>query len=306
MFCSSAALAVEINGNPTIDFGKIVQTGEVASVTVDGTVTKASGVIQNFIGNGNSSNAILTPSFANSNNPKIEKVTISKGNTNFEGDVSGCTVTINAQSNPTEPIIVADKDVPVQIVATLTLNGYCKSGEYSGKFKLPYSVASYEAVDRGISTMSEAGAEINDDMYVIATFAINAPLAVEETQALDFGVVLPLNGAAGTVTLDTNGSLSMSGGVTSLHSDISGAKVGQFKITGVSNRQVSVSVGESVVSLSQTGSSKQITATNFTLNPQITLNNTGIGYISVGATLNLPSGLDAGDYLGSYTVKVSY
>jgi hypothetical protein len=129
---------------------------------------------------------------------------------------------------------------------------------------------------------------------------IYTPLAVSQTQGLDFGVITS-GASAGTVAIaQSNGARSVGGGVGSVAANV--GKVGQFSITGQASASINVVVASAI-----TGFSGGITGTTDTTGGVPTaLGSGGSVAFNVGGALNIPASTPAGSYSGTYAVTVNY
>jgi hypothetical protein len=129
-----------------------------------------------------------------------------------------------------------------------------------------------------------------------------AELAITNTQALGFGKFVA--GSGGTITIDTNGARSASGGVALIIS--AGGTAATFNITesnpDVSNAYIVELPPNGTVTLSSGSNSMAID--NFVSNPSGLLS--GTQTLSVGATLTIGPNQPVGSYSGSFSVTVVY
>ena len=130
------------------------------------------------------------------------------------------------------------------------------------------------------------------------------PLSIEETQGMSFGTFLSPH-TASTITISPSGSYTSTGSVTFVDNTLT---PGEFTVTGVGNRQVSITLPASTTLSNGT---QTMTADTFTSTPSgsFTLSGTGTGQtqsINVGSTLHINSNQRAGNYTGTYPIIVSY
>lgn len=136
-----------------------------------------------------------------------------------------------------------------------------------------------------------------------ATATVIAPITVTSGDDLEFGS-FAANGA-GTVTIGADGSRTSSGDVVEVTADAGG--VGTFTLGGEPSTSYSVTLPSGSITLSDTLGLNSMSAGSFTAdNLTGSLDGTGAGSLSVGATLEVADGQAAGDYSGTFTVSVDY
>jgi hypothetical protein len=181
--------------------------------------------------------------------------------------------------------------------ATANLTPETKPGTYVGTFV--FSVGGQQKDNGGTLTNK---CQANQNAYdvpnatnvVQVKIIVNWPLAVTQTQAMNFGKIhRPVSGAC-TATISTAGART---GSCSMQTSPIGN--GVFKISGMANAMVSYSLPSSV-------NIGGMTLTSFTASEGNTLNSSGELNVSVGATLNIPNNQATGIYSGSYTFTVDY
>lgn len=126
---------------------------------------------------------------------------------------------------------------------------------------------------------------------------ILAPVELEQTAVLDFGVVAA--GAGGTVTLPSGSDTrSCSVGVTC----VGAAQRGALRVRAINTYTVAITVAPSTT-LTGPG-----TAMALTLNPSITsiVANGAFQTFHVGGTLTVGAAQAAGTYTGTYNVSADY
>ena len=132
-----------------------------------------------------------------------------------------------------------------------------------------------------------------------ASVVILSVISASQTQAMNFGTVLP-GAAAGVVTL------SSAGAATSPTLTTSGtATAGRFTITAQGSTVLNITFGDGTV----TNGSDSMAINNFTSSSTPASNTTdasGNLTLDVGADLNVGANQAAGTYTGTYTVTVSY
>jgi hypothetical protein len=144
------------------------------------------------------------------------------------------------------------------------------------------------------STATASGVEAN------AT--IIAPIAISNSDALDFGDVVP-GTSLGTVVMATAGTRSATGGTTLGSVNVGGAA--DFTVTGADGYAYSITLPSSIT-LSD-GGVNTMSVDTFTSNPSGTGTLTGGSQaLAVGATLHVGANQVAGSYSGSFDVTVTY
>lgn len=129
-----------------------------------------------------------------------------------------------------------------------------------------------------------------------------APIALNRTQDLDMGIVVP-GSTSGSVTLNpTTGAQGVTGGV--LYASGTGQPA-LFSATGEPNHAFSVSLGSSTVSLAGPSGAMSLA---LTASPSglSTFNGSGTATVSLGGTLSVGANQAEGDYLGTISVTVAY
>lgn len=130
---------------------------------------------------------------------------------------------------------------------------------------------------------------------------IAQPIAVTEAQQLNFGRVVP-SGTSGTVTIATDGSRSISGGVSTLGGTV---QAGTFDVTGEGSAEYSVSLPASISLSDGSGNSMTVDSFNDNAGSPPSLSG-GSDSFSVGAALSVGANQTPGSYSGTYTVTVNY
>jgi hypothetical protein len=137
-----------------------------------------------------------------------------------------------------------------------------------------------------------------------AAIEIYAPIAVKQTQGLDFGAVT--SGAAGSVAVDAgSGARVAFGGVAAVAGGTGPAtpnagRQATFTITGRPNAAITVAVGPAITGLAQG-------VTGVTSAPSLPTALVGdSATFSVGGALNIPANVPVGSYAGSFTIAVNY
>ena len=153
---------------------------------------------------------------------------------------------------------------------------------------------------------AQAGAQGEAEAIVLR------PLSFFKVNDLDFGDIIPSN-AAGTVTIEPDGSRNRTGGVT-LAGD--GGEPARFAGLGSFNRQVNISLGSNSIWL--TGPGTRMRARNFEIGstPTAILSTSPTRFritsplgnynFPVGATLEVGANQAPGEYSGSFTITLNY
>ena len=170
-------------------------------------------------------------------------------------------------------------------------NGFCSEGTHTLYATLNWS-----------STIGNRTTSKTTEFPIHITF--EAPLEIEETQGMNFGTFLSPNSNA-SITLSPAGSYTTSGGITFIDSNLN---AGEFTITGIGSRQVSITLPSSTT---LTNGTQTMNVDSFSSNPSnsFTLSGTGTGKtqtVKTGATLHINAHQRAGNYTGTYPVIVSY
>lgn len=138
------------------------------------------------------------------------------------------------------------------------------------------------------------------------------PLSFFKVNDLKFGSIIPSN-AAGTVTLEPDGSRTRTGGVTLVGN---GGEPARFAGLGSFNRQVNISLGSNTIWL--TGPGVRMRARTFEIGstPTALLSTSPTRFritsplgnynFPVGATLEVGANQAPGDYSGTFTITLNY
>ena len=138
------------------------------------------------------------------------------------------------------------------------------------------------------------------------------PLSFFKVNDLSFGDIIPSN-AAGTVTLEPDGSRTRTGGVTLAGN---GGEPARFAGLGTVNRQVNISLGSNTIWL--TGPGVRMRARTFEIGstPTAILSTSPTRFritsplgnynFPVGATLEVGANQAPGDYSGTFTITLNY
>lgn len=201
-------------------------------------------------------------------------------------------------------------EVEFKFQGTLVFNGLCPEATYQGEIYFDYY---WQACNlNGFMNMLMCRTQDSDcdgtDKYVQGTipfsFRIEEPLEATEVQAMFFGSIMPLNG--GTVEIGTEDNLIKADGVTVFNT--SAVRSGIFRVSGVGNRTVNITLPTSVEISSGSNSmtvNNFVASTNSVSLPNVSETEASETF-SVGATLEVGANQAAGAYSGSYTVEVSY
>jgi hypothetical protein len=131
---------------------------------------------------------------------------------------------------------------------------------------------------------------------------IISPISISNTVGLQFGEIAS-SASAGTVTVDTTGSRSSTGGVT-LVPGIS-ATAASFAVAGAPDETYTFTLPTSItIDLG----SDSMTVDTFEANPPTegTLSALGTDTLHVGATLHIGASQPSGAYTGTFAVTVAY
>ena len=137
------------------------------------------------------------------------------------------------------------------------------------------------------------------------TATIILPLTVTKLEDMDFGSLAPTT--AGTAVLDPDtDTLSVTGGVTIVGGT---PHCAQFVGAAEHNAVVNIKIPKQPVTLTRSGGTETMTATNFPLQSGLkkkTLANLDSFTFRVGATLNVAAAQVEGTYVGTFDVTVQY
>jgi hypothetical protein len=131
-----------------------------------------------------------------------------------------------------------------------------------------------------------------------------SPLTIQKIQDLDFGTVAVT--AAGTAVIDpasntisTTGGLIAAGGTP--HSAL-------FRGAASQNSVVNIKLPKQPITLTRVGGTQTVTVSNFTLDgpTKRQMAQATTFDIHVGATLTVPAGQTAGQYIGNFDVTAQY
>ncbi|MBL0925743.1 MAG: DUF4402 domain-containing protein [Sphingomonadaceae bacterium] len=145
-----------------------------------------------------------------------------------------------------------------------------------------------------VSTGAQA-ATVNADARVV----IIAPVELEQTAVLDFGVVAP-GAAGGTVTLPTTSNTRTCAPTVTC---VGTAQRGGLRVRGANGYNVAISVAGST---SLTGAGAPMNLSLTTDAPATLAANGNWQAFNVGGTLTIGANQTAGTYLGTYAVSADY
>lgn len=138
------------------------------------------------------------------------------------------------------------------------------------------------------------------------------PLSFFKVNDLDFGDIIASN-AAGTVTLEPDGSRTTTGGVTLAGG---GGEPARFAGLGTYNRQVNISLGANQIFITGPGAPMRVRTFEIGSTPTAILSTTPTRFriastlgnynFPVGATLEVGANQAPGDYSGSFTITLNY
>lgn len=149
------------------------------------------------------------------------------------------------------------------------------------------------------------GAFAQSTATATASANVIQPLEIVKTADLAFGNMAS-GAAAGTVTIDTDGARSFTGGVTLIDAG-SVQNAASFDINGFANASFAIALPTSIV-IETEGGADQMTVDGFVSNLGVEsiLDDAGQASLEVGATLNIEALQAAGLYSGTFDVTVAY
>ena len=281
---SARAWSVTAETIQDMNIGTYIQTDTTANgvLAYSSSVSNLSGMVA-----GSSSSPISA----------VVRLTGSKGKENVNitmqtasvilADTIGCTIEAQSFSFPSSTITLQNNSYDLDIGTTISISGgFCQEGTYSAT-----------------ATIELSGKETATANFTVQV-TIEAPLSIEEITGMNFGTILsPLT--ASTITLKPSGNYTTTGDITFVNSAL---KPGEFTVTGVGNRLISISLPSSTMLSNGT---QTITVDNFTSDPvgSFVLQGTGIAKtqsVKVGGTLHISPHQHTGHYTGTYPIIVSY
>lgn len=133
-----------------------------------------------------------------------------------------------------------------------------------------------------------------------ASATVLTPIAIAKTADMSFGSLYADNVTAGTLVLATDGSRTVTGGVTT---GATGGAAASFTVTGTTDAAYVVTLPTTAVTI--TDGTNNMTVDTFTDNSTGTLTGGSVSF-QVGATLNVAAGQVANAYSGSFNVTANY
>ncbi len=136
-----------------------------------------------------------------------------------------------------------------------------------------------------------------------ATADVLNSLTLTADSALDFGQIAANSG--GTVTVNSNSTVSQSGGLV-----VTGTRApAAFSVTGSPNAMVGITLPAGAVTLTRATGTETITLDGLNTNPNGAFQldaATGKGAFAVGGTLHVANAQMPGSYSGTFAVSVEY
>ena len=157
-----------------------------------------------------------------------------------------------------------------------------------------------------VSTTSTVTYQSKTDSFTTSS-TVRSAIALTPISTMQFGSIAVESGTAGTLTLGTDGSQTVTGGVDTATYSSTNPAAGKFSVKADSGASYVVTLPSSLV-LTRSSSTQTITATSFTASPTLSgLQGTGSAQTySLGATLSVPAAMASGNYVGTFTVTASY
>lgn len=158
-----------------------------------------------------------------------------------------------------------------------------------------------------MTTVARAQPPASDTATASGTASIIQPIAATSTQNLAFGtIVKPTGAGTATVTVDTSGGRSVSGGAVALSSTT--ATAATFNVIGEGGSAYSVSVPSTFDMVSGSNTLVVSTTNNSGNGGTLTgsIGSTQTATFGVGGTFNLTSSTASGAYTGNIQVIASY
>jgi hypothetical protein len=137
-----------------------------------------------------------------------------------------------------------------------------------------------------------------------ATVDLLSPLTIQKLQDLDFGTVAVTT--AGTAVVDpVANSVSTTGGLVAAGGTPHAAL---FRGAASQNSVVNIKLPKQPITLTRVGGTQTVTVSNFTLDgpTKRQMGQATTFDIRVGATLTVPAGQTAGQYIGTFDVTAQY
>jgi len=151
-------------------------------------------------------------------------------------------------------------------------------------------------------------AQTQEEVQVGAT--IGSPLEITKSADLHFGDIVA-GTDAGTLTIDTDGNITTTGGTEAFTFGVNDPSVATFEIKGMPFATVVVTLPENgdVVLTNQHGSGETMTLINFTTNftdDKYTFSPPPTVELKVAATIEVGADQEPGDYEGEFDVILNY
>lgn len=134
-----------------------------------------------------------------------------------------------------------------------------------------------------------------------ASAQIQELIQITEGQSINFGVLLPNGGAAGTASVSTTGSITT---INSASQSGSAIQSGSFSASGTPNASLNISFQDGI--LTGSGGSMAINALNHDAGSTPSFNGSGALTFAVGGTLQINADQPAGSYSGTYQITLDY
>ncbi len=317
VFLLATAPAAAITTAPVpINFGTIVPMSDTVVLTMDtGGTVRITGGSANLEG-ATSAGSLKIEAQTGRDYERIENISALSDRSVTLGE---CMVTLSSVTlGNTNPFSIAASDsrrcsnlprgydIPITAVLSIT-GGYCAEGTYSltGVTETTWNEydCSYSLLSGGCYGTSNCSLK-NSFADIPITFSIKNPLKAREEQNLDFGTVISMPYQQ-NVTVAINGGIS--GGMIPNNSTT--AREGRFIVSGALGKIVNITVPSSAKVINTQNSGAEM---DVALQPgvdSILLSDTGgvgTGAFTVGGTLKVGANQPEGNYIGTYTVQVSY
>lgn len=185
----------------------------------------------------------------------------------------------------------------INVGGSVKIDGFCKADyDYTGTISVPYKIMD--------STQNELKTGV---VALPIEFHSEYKTDITKDTDMNFGQVI-INGAAGTVVMNTEGVITtFTGGVVKVNGPTT---AGQISIFGAENLPITNVTYDELIYLRN--GEHSVTVNNFTLSPgrTFTLNESknGQGYkmLKIGGTLNIGENQPVGEYSGTLNVRISY
>ena len=150
--------------------------------------------------------------------------------------------------------------------------------------------------------LASSGAAKAAEAVARAGGSIIAALAIEKTEDLYFGTVVPSPTVADTVRMTSGGQLNCGSNLTCLGDDATPAG---FAVSGEGDFAYTVSLPDRI-QLSNGTNTMQVVALEASIGDQGRLSEGGTETFTVGGILSVAAGQPVGDYSGTFSVTVEY